>query len=99
MNRSISDKGQETNNKTIFLYVKGSDYAATDFINHYNPQEVYQEMLSEGVKEKIISNDEEYIEIEVKEFGYIDDQFLDFILREFCDEDNLASCNIFKVKS
>jgi hypothetical protein len=86
------------NNKSIFLYVSGSDYSAMDFEDNFNVKEFYQQMIDEGVTEKTVDNDDYYFGVEIKEFGEVDSNFEIFIKNEICDYDQLKASNIFRVE-
>lgn len=79
-----------------FLYVKGNDYAALNFEEKYNPQEFYNQMVVENVTEKILKDDF-YAEVEIKEFGVIDPDFLSFVQHELRDYDDTKHWDIFEV--
>lgn len=83
--------------KRVFLYVGGSDYSALDFSENYIEQQFYEEMLKEGVQEKIIDKGEIYTEVYIKEFGEIDDNFISFIRDNFIEY--AKDTNFFEVKA
>lgn len=83
--------------KTIFLYVHGEDYSALTFGRDYNAQEVYEDMIAKGETTRTISTDDDYMEIEIVEFGEVDPKFESFIKDRLCDYDQLKSADIFEV--
>lgn len=84
--------------KRVFLYVYGDDYSALHFDQEYDKQELYESMVNKNEKHRIIETDEFYIEIKIKEFGEIDDTFVQFIRDYLCDSDDLKNADIFEVK-
>ncbi len=85
------------NEKSVYLYVYGDDYAAIDFSRNYNPQEVYEEMCSNGETHKIIDEDD-YIELRIIEFDKVDSTFVDWIKDNLCDYDQLKGRDIIEVQ-
>lgn len=83
--------------KTVFLHVKGDDYSALNFEENFNEDEVYKQMLEEGVTSKTLESDEYYIDVDIIEFGEVDPSFISFILGELMDYDFLKSENIYQV--
>jgi hypothetical protein len=84
--------------KSVFLYVHGDDYAALEFENNYNEQEVYTDMVAKGEKKRVLSGDDYYIEVDIKEFnGQVPADFLDFIMHDFSDYDDLKHSKIYYV--
>lgn len=83
--------------KRVFLYVGGGDYSALNFEEHFNSQTVYQEMVENGEKERVIENDDYYIEVTIKEFGATDDEFIEFIQSEIQDYDESKHSNFYEV--
>lgn len=83
--------------KRIFLYATGSDYAAMDFSDNFNVQQVYEEMVQENVTTKTIDTDEYYIELKILEFGAIDDKFISFIQNSMLDYDQTKASDFFEV--
>jgi len=80
--------------KRVFLYVSGVDYSALDFSRDYNAQEVYEEMIKKGLTQNTVDD----IDITIKEFGEIDDKFIEFMKDYLCDYDQLSDADIFEVK-
>ena len=85
-------------NKTVFLYVSGSDFSALDFERNYNPQDFYEEMVKKGLKLDIVNTDEIYAEVRIKEFGLVDSEFVSFVLSELVDYDFAKAENIYEVQ-
>jgi hypothetical protein len=71
--------------KNVFLYVQGGDYAAVEFEDNYNAQEVYEDMVRAGVTRQVFDTEEHYIEVYIKEFGVIDPKFIEFINYNFIE--------------
>jgi hypothetical protein len=84
-------------NKSVFLLVEGEDFSALEFSKRHNIKDFYQKMISEGVKKKIINDDDYYAEVEIVEFGEVDDKFIDFVKNVLCDYDGLKATDLFKV--
>lgn len=89
--------------KSVFLYVTGDggDYGAMYFEEQYDPQKVYEEMLAEGVTVKSLAHpeyDDEFIDVAIREFGAVDDEFVFFVFDQFCDYDALKAANIYRVE-
>lgn len=82
--------------KSIFLYVYGEDYSALHFEENFDVNEVYNQMISEGVSKKVLDS-EDYIEVKILEFNEVDNDFVYFVLNEICDYDVLKSQNIYRV--
>lgn len=90
--------------KTVVLMVYGDgDFGAMTFEQNYDAQEVYEEMVAEGVTQKTITHEDEkyrdedlYVSIHV--FGEIDMDFVSLIFDEFVDYDDLKRQNIIFVK-
>ena len=82
---------------TVWLYVKGDDFSAEEFMENYTPEEVYLDMVKEGVESKAISNECMYAEVEIKKFGNVDEDFVSFMKDNLCDYDFLKSADLFKV--
>lgn len=83
--------------KSIFLYVKGDDYAAREFERNFKREEVYKEMVAEGVTEKTYEGDDYYIEVEIEEFGAVDPKFIEFLQENLLDYDRMKGENIYLV--
>jgi len=77
----------------VFLYVYGEDYSALDFRENNNPQEVYESM----VREKELTKNIDGACVEIIEFEDVDPEFIDFVIDNLCDYDQLKSANIFEV--
>lgn len=76
-----------------FLHVKGDDYAALIFEDEYNPQEVYEKMVSVGEDEMELDD----INVKIVDLN-IDRNALSYIKENLCDYDQLKSENIFEVE-
>ena len=83
--------------KSVFLYVYGDDYSALKFEQRYEPRKVYEDMLGKGETFRII-DDDDYIEIVIKEFKNVNDDFLNFVFNTLCDYDQMKHANIYRVK-
>lgn len=83
--------------RNVFLHVKGEGFPAMEFSQNYDAQKFYEEMVAEGVKEKLIETDEVYIEVEIKEFGEVDKTFIAFIRENFMEYDNTKEMDFFEV--
>lgn len=83
--------------KSVWLYVSGDEYSAQEFIENYNVEDFYSKMVAEGVNLEVIDEEEFYMEVEIKDFGDVDDSFVRFIKDNLCDYDSLKSCDIFRV--
>ncbi|OMD76866.1 hypothetical protein [Paenibacillus odorifer] len=86
-----------SNNKSVFLYVRGDDYSALAFDKRFSAQELYLDMIIKGETSRTI-DDQDYMEIDIVEFDKIDDKFLSWIKNNLCDYDQLKSEDIFEVK-
>lgn len=78
--------------ETIVLLVSGEgDYGALTFHNNYDVNEVYQQMVEEGITEKTIQfeddDGEEEINVSIYNFGEVDEAFISFFVEEFIDYD------------
>ncbi|WP_411735083.1 hypothetical protein [Paenibacillus sp. M2] len=87
----------DKNEKSVYLYVCGGDYAAIEFVRNYNPQEVYEEMCSSGETLRVIDEDD-YIELRIVEFKQVDSTFVDWIKDNLCDYDQLKARDIIEVQ-
>lgn len=83
-------------NKTVVLVVSGDgDYGAMTFGQNFNPQEVYEQMVAEGVTRKTVVYDdptygEEDLYCKICEFEAVDPAFFSFLVNEgLIDEDTL----------
>lgn len=83
--------------KSVFLHVYGGDYSAMIFDQSYKPQEVYEDMMKKGEQHRVI-DEEDYIEIRIKEFNKVDDEFLSWVKNTLCDYDELKSEDIFEIR-
>jgi hypothetical protein len=83
--------------KSVWLYVKGDDYAAIEFEENYNVSEIYRTMKENGVKRMELNSDT-YIEVELLEFGEVDHEFVSFVLNQLCDYDQLKNECIYRVE-
>lgn len=84
--------------KRVFLYVIGDDYSALHFEDNFDSQEVYEQMIKEGVTSKSFEGENYYISVYIKEFGEIDDGFISFVLNSLMDYDSTKHTNIYEVK-
>lgn len=87
-----------SNDKSVFLYIRGDDYSALSFDKRFNAQEVYEDMTSKGETSRTIDDDYDYMDIDIVEFNKVDDKFLDWIKSNLCDYDQLKGSDIFEVK-
>lgn len=84
---------------SVFLKVSGDyDYAAMDFSDHFDIDEVYQEMIKEKVTEKTLFFEDNEIFIEIYEFGEVDPEFVDFVINIYGDYDSMKANDFFRVK-
>jgi hypothetical protein len=83
--------------KTVFLHVKGDDYSALNFEDNFNEDQVYKQMMAEGVTTKTFESDDYYIDVRIIEFGEIDSDFIDFVKYQLIDYDNSKNENIYRV--
>jgi hypothetical protein len=88
--------------KSVFLFVSNhGDFDAEYFERDYDPQTVYEEMISEGVTKKrlrIIDDEyEDYTTVKIVEFGEVDPSFEEFVLEKLCDYDMLKARCIYRV--
>lgn len=84
--------------ESVFLYVYGDDYSAMTFEQNYNINEVYKDMVNNGETFRVIDEDEDYIEIQIKTFKKVHDDFLNFVIDSLCDYDQLKGANIYRVE-
>lgn len=84
--------------KHIFLLVKGDDYSALHFEEHFKAQEVYEQMIKDNLKCKTFESDEYYIDVHIKEFESIDPKFITFIRNEIHDYDASKHYDFIEVK-
>lgn len=89
--------GDDNMKKSVFLHVKGDDFSASLFMKHFKPEEVYQQMLAEGVTYKLLDEWNYYIEVRIVKFGEVDDDFVDFVKFNLFDYYALKHENIFRV--
>ena len=85
------------NHKQVFLYVSGDDKAAMNFDSSFNRQDYYEQMVKDGVTERVIDEDIFYAEIEIKEFKAVDKEFVEFIRGNFIDYDYSKDSDFFEV--
>ncbi len=89
------EKGGKTMSKTVVLLVYGGgDFGAMTFEQNFKAQEVYEQMVAEGVTKKDVIYDdprygEEEITCEIHEFGEVDISFVTFVMNQFVDYDEL----------
>lgn len=77
---------------TTILYVYGDgDYGAMTFGQNFNAQEVFDDMVAEGLTEKTLiffdGDYEEELYCEIHRFGEVDLNFVSFLGNEFIDYD------------
>lgn len=87
----------DSNDKSVFLYVRGDDYSALTFDQKFYAQEVYEDMVSKGETSRTI-DDEDYMNIDIVEFNKVDERFLKWVKDYLCDYDQLKGRDIFEVK-
>lgn len=85
------------NEKRVFLHVSGDDHSAMVFSREYNTQDFYEQMVKDGVTEKVVDEDDFYAEIEIKEFRSVDEEFIEFIRDNFIDYDYSKDSDFFEV--
>lgn len=92
-------------NKTVVLLVYGDgDYGAMTFEQNFDPQKVYEEMVAEGKKRKIVVYDdpsygEEDLYVAIYEFGPVDKKFVSFVVDEFMDYDAMKARDFYFVEA
>lgn len=64
------------------------EYTAMCFKKRYEEQEFYERMKKEGAESKQLDIEGLYVEVTIKQFGVVDDKFLDFVTDTFIDYDN-----------
>lgn len=80
--------------KRVFLLVTGDEYSAMTFSQEYNAQEFYESMVADGETERELEDGT----VEIKEFGAVDDEFIQFIRDEIMDYDQSKDTDFFEVK-
>lgn len=84
--------------KSIFLKVDGGDFAAIEFENNFHVDEIYNQMIAEGlIKKTFYKGDEYYFNVEIYEFGEVDPNFESFVCDVLGDYDMQKSCNFYRV--
>ncbi|HDR4373469.1 TPA: hypothetical protein QCP80_003299 [Bacillus cereus] len=89
--------------KRVFLLVSGDgDFDAMNFEKKFDKQEVYENMLKDGVTRTVVFNEEEWgvdnIYVSIHEFDVIDSEFISFMVTEFLDYDYLKAKNFYEVE-
>jgi len=81
---------------STFLYV---DYGAMEFEKEYNPQAVYENMRTKGVKADVyyLETFEDNVVVKILEFGEVDNDFITFMFNNFVDYDDSKERNIYRV--
>lgn len=82
-----------TMTKRVFLLVTGEDYSAMTFSQECNAQDFYESMVQDEVTEREF----EEATVTIKEFGAVDDAFIQFIRDEILDEDHSKDTDFFEV--
>ncbi|QOV08312.1 hypothetical protein Kirov_113 [Bacillus phage Kirov] len=86
-------------NKTVLLHVSGGDYSAQDFEKHFNPQEVYDNMIADGHTLVVFDSSEYYIEVRIYEFkDEVDGDFITYLHENFIDYDFAKHTNFYIVE-
>jgi len=83
--------------KKVYLHVYGSDYAAMNFDFVYKKQAFYEEMVRDGLQNKTINEEMYYIEVVIREFNEVDDDFVAFVKKDIIGYDQSEHYNIFEV--
>jgi hypothetical protein len=83
--------------KNVILFVKGDDYSALNFEQNFKAQEVYEQMIKEGVSVKTYESDEYYIDVYIKEFQDVDPKFIEFVRDELHDYDSAKHYDFYEV--
>jgi hypothetical protein len=77
------------------------DSGAVNFENNFNPNEVYKQMVSDGVEEKMLIVDvgygDETLYASIHTFEAVDPEFVSFMIDEFLDYDQLKAKNFYEV--
>ncbi|PEV64108.1 hypothetical protein [Bacillus thuringiensis] len=90
--------------KRVFLLVSGDgDFDAMNFEKKFDKQEVYENMLKDGVTRTTLTHEEEWgvdnIYVSIHEFDVIDSEFIGFMVTEFLDYDYLKAKNFYEVEA
>lgn len=84
--------------KSVFLKVSGTDYSASEFESDFDANNIYQDMLLEGLIKKTYENDEDYyFVVEIYEFGVVDPKFESFVVDVLGDYDQMKASNFYRV--
>ena len=83
--------------ESVWLHVKGDDFAVLVFEENCNVEETYKDMVEKGLTSTTLDIDDTYIELEIKRFGEVDAEFESFIKNNLCDYDQLKNEDLFKV--
>lgn len=83
--------------ESIWLHVKGDDFAVSVFEENCNVEEIYKDMIEKGLTLTTLDIDDTYIEVEIKKFGEVDIEFENFIKNNLCDYDQLKNEDLFRV--
>lgn len=84
--------------KRVFLFVSGEEYSALLFVQNFNPQEVYENMVKENKRSISIDHDGFDIHVTIKEFNEIDPKFIEFIQSEVIDYDHTKHKDFIEVQ-
>ena len=77
-------------NKTVFLLIDGeNDYDAMLFQQEYETQNVYEEMIANGVTtdSRYVIEAEDHVRVRILEFEAVDRNFIEFVKNEIQDYD------------
>lgn len=83
--------------ESIWLHVKGDDFAVSVFEENCNVEETYKDIIEKGLTSTILDIDDTYIEVEIIKFGEVDVEFESFIKNNLCDYDQLKNEDLFRV--
>ena len=84
---------------TILLVYGEDDHAVISFEEMFNAQEVYENMVIEGVDRKSLTGEcGDIIYCKALKFGEVDRRFVTFIIDEFVNYDHLKAKNIYFVE-
>lgn len=83
--------------ESVWLHVKGDDFAVLVFEENCNVEKIYKDMVEKGLTSTTLDIDDTYIELEIKKFGEVDVEFESFIKNNLCDYDQLKNEDLFRV--
>lgn len=78
--------------KAIYVYYENGDYGALEFERYFKGKSVNE------IIERFFDNDEEYdgdFDMELYEFGEVDEKFIDFIRHKIHDYDDSKHQNFY----